>query len=327
MKNFFTIFFAAIFFNFFCSAQNENSFSQVMVPRDVFIGDTGQVQVSFRSPVDFFSGAKNSAVKDETLLLDLPAEILLENPSDCLVKKTEIIRSGTNYNLCITIVPWKTGEIKFREFDLMEICSGKKSAENEFKISLAPVTILSLTEKLGITKLKNPRPPELLPYTIFFVWLSAILFVACFAFFCVTISRLPKIIRSAKNLRTKFDLYMNLRRTKKKLALLLRKKCSDDVFAECWQKILRGYLGFRFGSSFQAIPAKKISEKIFSITEFSADEISEASEKLERLFVRTDYIRFARGSIDSDLSPSSFNAGEKKSVVADTNEILEIFEK
>ena len=56
--------FSLCFFIQFLVAQNPNENTaafgtQVMVPRDVFIGDSGQIQYSFRTPIDFFSFGKS----------------------------------------------------------------------------------------------------------------------------------------------------------------------------------------------------------------------------------------------------------------------------
>lgn len=110
--------FSLCFFIQFLVAQNPNENTaafgtQVMVPRDVFIGDSGQIQYSFRTPIDFFSFADPSMIKDEVLSLNISSSDFLENPDDCLVTKSVLVRNGVNYNLCITIIPWKTGTIKF----------------------------------------------------------------------------------------------------------------------------------------------------------------------------------------------------------------------
>jgi hypothetical protein len=71
---------------------------------------------------------------------------------------------------------------------------------------------------------------------------------------------------------------------------------------------------------------------IFSVSDFVFTEEEESAlDKLSRLFVRTDYIRFAQGSIDSQLLPveehrAELLDNERKTIVEETNSIINIFE-
>lgn len=326
----------ALFFTFSMfsiTAQNSteegnNSTLQVMVPRDVFIGDSGQIQYSFRSPVDFFAFNENSQ-SSETMEINLQASDFLEDPSSCLVSKTTLSRSGVNYNLCITIIPWKTGMIKFRKFNLEKICSREKeNTSQDYDVELAPVIILSLAEKLGATTLRPPESPLLLPHTNYYLWFFIIFAVILFSLLCVAAIRLPDIIKKWKQLKVKFGFYKNALRTKRLINNLMRKKIDDSEFALEWQKIIRSYLEYRFRASFASVTGKNIAAKIERITGGMLDESREtAVEELTALFVRTDYIRFAAGSIDSRLQPASFLEDEKKSSISATHKIIDAFEK
>lgn len=312
----------------------EESSLQVMVPRDVFIGDSGQIQYSFRSPVDFFAFTEKSVQGNETLDIDLKAENFLEDPISCLVTKTTLSRTGINYNLCITFIPWKTGTIKFKEFNLEEICSDKKeNISPDFNVNLAPVTILSLAEKLGATTLRPPKGPEVLPNTNYYLWFFLVLAVILFSLLCIAIIRLPDIIRRWRMLRIRLAFYKNAVKTKRHLNILLRKKIQDVEFAHEWQIIMRAYLEFRFKTSFASVTGKNIELKIMSVTGGMMNGVQEtAVENLTSLFVRTNYIRFASGSIDSMMLPveehqAIFNKGEKKSTVVTSHKIIDAFEK
>ncbi|HBP09538.1 MULTISPECIES: hypothetical protein [unclassified Treponema] len=341
MKKNLCFIFGLCFFIQFFAAQNSNENTaafgtQVMVPRDVFIGDSGQIQYSFRTPVDFFSFADSSMIKDEVLSLNLSSKELLENPDDCLVTKSVLVRNGVNYNLCITIIPWKTGTIKFKEFNLEKFCRGQKKNEVEsvdFKIQLAPVTILSLVEKLEVKNLKSPQAPLLLPNTNYFLWIALFLVAGFFSLSCIVLIRLPHILKKLKFLKEQFELYRNAKRTKKKLSALLKKKIDDKDFCEKWQLAMREYLEFRFAVSFCSVPGKNVGAKIFDITSgLVGEKVCEAIESLSCFFVRTDYIRFASGSIDSKLLPAEthqalFVKNEKKSMIVETCKIIDLLEK
>ena len=340
MKKNLCFIFGLCFFIQFLAAQNPNENTtafgtQVMVPRDVFIGDSGQIQYSFRTPIDFFSFADSSMIKDEILSLNLSSKELLENPDDCLVTKSVLVRNGVNYNLCITIIPWKTGTIKFKEFSLEKFCRGQNSNQEnvDFRIQLAPVTILSLVEKLEVKNLKSPQAPLLLPNTNYFLWIAGFLLTGFFSLSCIVLIRLPHILKKLKFLREQFELYRNAKRTKKKLSALLKKKIDDKDFCEKWQLAMREFLEFRFAVSFCSVPGKNVGAKIFDILNgLAGEKVCEAIESLSCFFVRTDYIRFASGSIDSKLLPAEthqalFVKNEKKSMVAETCKIIDLLEK
>ncbi|WP_407398041.1 hypothetical protein [Treponema sp.] len=313
--------------------EEDDSTLQVMVPRDVFIGDSGQIQYSFRSPVDFFAFTETVA-SNETMEIDLKAEDFLEDPLSCLVTKTTLSRTGINYNLCITFVPWKTGIIKFRKFNLEEICvEGKENISADFNIELSPVLILSLAEKLGTTTLRPPKAPEVLPYTNYYLWFFLVLAVIVFSLLCTAIIRLPDIIRKWKEIKTRIGFYKNAVKTKRHLNMLLRKKITDADFSEQWQMILREYLEYRFKTPFASVTGKNIEFKIMTVTGgMMGDRQERAVEDLTADFVRTNYIRFASGSIDSKRLPveehqAGFMKGEKKSLILSTHKIIDAFEK
>lgn len=342
MKKFVLVFLLTASIMNFAVAQSssekiEDSTLQVLVPRDVFIGDSGQIQYSFRSPVDFSGFNENSQSINETIEIDLKAEDFLEDTSCCLVSKTTLSRNGINYNLCITFIPWKTGIIKFHGFNLERICNPGKENEakisSDFDVKLEPVAILSLAEKLGATTLRPPKSPALLPNTKYYLWVFIVLAIFLFFALCAAIIRLPEIIRRYRQLKVKFGFYRNALKTKRQLNMLLRKKIGDSEFAEQWQKIVRSYLEYRFKSSFASVTGKNIEKKIYSVTMGMMNQNQEKGvEDLTALFVRTNYIRFASGSIDSQMLPreehqASFIDGERKTTVSRMHKVIDTFEK
>lgn len=321
---------------FFAFGQNESSSreqpSQVMVPRDVFIGDSGQIQYSFKSPVDFFSLADPSLTSDDILELSLSSQDVMESPEDCLVTDSVLIRTGVSYRLCITFIPWKTGTVRFKEFDLCRICGISAESlppdEAGCKIALEPVSILSLAEKLDARNIKPPKPPLVLPNTQFFLWISVIFSALLFALFCTVCLRFPQIVRKWKIIKGKYSLYRNAFRAKKKLHALLKTEMNDKDFAEKWQHIMREYSGFRFGSQFSSVAGKNISMKIYQVTGgLLNSSAEEALESLSCCFVRTDYIRFAAGSIDAEEHQASFEKDERMSIVSESDRIIDALEK
>ncbi len=336
MKKVLSFFLTLFFFALIAFSQEATSFediSQVLIPRDVFIGDLGQIKYSFRCDIDFFSLFPSSLINDDTMTLPLSSSDFLEDAESALIKDALLIRNGDSYTLLITIIPWKIGTIHFKEFSVESLFSEEETFENKFSvISLEPVTILSLVEKMSVKELRPPEPPFVLPKTNYFLWALGILLTGSFAFLCVLALRFPNIIQKWKEFREKRVLYKNAKKTKKKLLKLLKKDISDKSFSEYWQKVLRCYLEFRFKSPFSSVVAKRIGEKILGITDgFISEKTMKAIENLTCFFIRTDYIRFASGSIDSTLLPAeshkaSFLEGERKSLVKETCMIIETLE-
>ena len=193
--------------------------------------------------------------------------------------------------------------------------------------------ILSLAEKLGAKTLRPPKPPVVLPNTNYFLWFFLVLAVMLFSLLCIAVIRLPELVRKYRAFRKKLEFYKNAVRTKRLLNILLKKKISDSEFCESWQKIVRAYLEFRFKISFASVTGRNIEKKIQTVTGgYMTDRQEENIELLTSLFVRTDYIRFAEGSIDSKMLPmeehqASFLKGEKKSMISSMHGIIDTFEK
>lgn len=340
MKRAAVFFILSVFSLFSAVSQSANSdldsISQVMVPRDVFIGDSGQIQYSFRSPVDLFAIALESKKDADVLELNLTADDFVTDPESCTVTRAVLTRNGVNYNLCITIIPWKVGGIEFKTFDLASFCSaaGESSGKNTgvqaaFPITLSSVTIASLSEKLQVFSMKEPLSPVSLPGTNYAVWGAGVLILLILIGICFVLARLSSIIEFVSNLKERFGMYRNLCFAKKSLKSLLRKKIDDCEFAKRCQNIFRTYLEKRFCSSFASVPAARIVSRISSLTGNSlSGKESETLEKLSALFLRTDYIRYAAGSIDSMLLPAEehkaeFIDGEKKSLIEMSLNILD----
>lgn len=328
-----------IFANLNLNAQNSveidlESVSQIIVPKEIFIGDEGQLQYSFRTPVDFFAIASSSALNGNELALDFTNLDLLVEKNSCTIKNAVLVRNGLNYNLCISLIPWKTGKIEFKEFDLMTLCLKENFSENKFMIHLNPIIIPSLSEKMGITNIRSPLNPLILPGTKYLVWLGIFLLILFLVLVAFAIIKLNVIIKKFRLLKSKIGFRRNARNVKKGLnkLLKLKSKIDDKNFAMNWQRLMRTYLEFRFGSSFASVTGNRIVQYILKLTgDCANDEQFSALEELASLFIRTDYIRFAEGSIDSQLLPAElhqavFGSKERASILDKTFSIIDVFE-
>ncbi len=310
------------------------SVSQIMVPKEIFIGDAGQLQYSFRTQADFFAFLNPSLVSENELRLNFENfDFLLEKDS-CTIKDAVLFRNGSNYNLCITLIPWKTGRIEFKEFDLLSVCSGKESSKFRLMINLNPIQIPSLSEKLGVSNMRSPLPPITLPGTKYLLWLAIFLVILFFVLAAFVIIKLQKIVKKIRFVKNKIGFYRNAKSVKHRLTKLLKQKSNldDSAFAMEWQKIMRSYLDFRFGAGFASVTGSKIAVYILKITgNLAGEKEFDAIEELSSIFIRTDYIRFASGSIDSQLLPAElhqavFAENERKSIIEKSFKIIGVFE-
>jgi len=296
---------------------------QILIPKEVYVGDTAELRFSFNAPVDLFAGVPADKINDGELLLNT------ENSSfkmqDYDIKQVSLRLIGRTYTLSLIFVPWVTGTIKFPPFDLnalihsdTKVSIPEELANKPFVITLQPVEILSLVKKYNALTLRSPLPPELLPGTNYIVWSFIILFVLLLFAVIFVLAKFPMISEKFYSLSESLALIKNARQTKHKIRVLLKKKYSDAEFAQEWQSITRKYLSARFSTSFNSITTNSIAKRIMNVTgDFMSNEQEDSIISLTSLFTRTDYIRFAKDSIDSRQLPSeeheaAFYPGEKE---------------
>lgn len=319
--------------------EEEDLFQQVLIPRQVFLGDSAQLQYSFSTPKDLFS------IVPHTQEL-LSVEISLEAPefdslnSCCTVLDSRIVRTGNHYTVSISFIPWKTGLIQFPEFDLADVISGaeynggESGSEKFYPVKLQNINIESLASKMNIVSLRSPLAPVTLPGTNYVLW-ALIAGIVLFLFFIVLfIARLSRIIYKVKLLRQRVSFFRNSIISRLSLLVLSKsRKIKDTDFALSWQRIMRRYLSFRFGINFDSVSSSNIGRKIIEVTGGLLSDVQEtAIESVSAFFVRTDYIRFACGSIDSRLLPAEeheavFSKNERIVIIKKTMDVIQIFEK
>ena len=121
-----------------------------------------------------------------------------------------------------------------------------------------------------------------------------------------------RILLKFNSIRKKWLLYLQKRAYKKnaddavkKIKRLLKtSKVTDIEFCSSIQAITRQYLDFRFDFRFSAISSSSIPAVFEKICAGQIpSEISEAVDNITSMFIRTDYIRYAHDSIDSQLYP------------------------
>ena len=131
------------------------STQQILVPKKVYIGDTAELRCTFNSPdLSLKEITRNGTVE---LIADLAAS------KDFDITEIKLSTAGVDfYQLSITFVPWKTGEINFQPLSI---------EGSEITIEFQPVQIVSLvsTESItsGATTFRDAAAPLLLPGTTY----------------------------------------------------------------------------------------------------------------------------------------------------------------
>ena len=137
----------------------------------------------------------------------------------------------------------------------------------------------------------------------------------------IVIARFSLIAKKLIELKENIGFSRNVVLTKRKLYALKKKNYSDIEFACAWQQIMRNYLEYRFGNSFASVTASSFVSVISNMTgDMLNMEQENAVFSLQGVFRRTDYIRYAGGSIDSEQLPAEehramFMQGERERII------------
>lgn len=294
---------------------------QTVIPKDVYVGDHAEARYTFQTAVDIFDLAAPDKVRvdGDFLVLNEKAEKFSELSSVCTVSSVRLQRIGITYTLIIQFTPWKTGWLDFGKIDFGELCGVPNLSL--LNVEFKKFEISSLSDKLGVTSLRSPVAPLLLPGTNYLVWALVICVIIFLVLLAIFILRFSYFVRKYVIFREILGYKKNARLAKKKLLLLQKQSLSDAEFAYQWQMIIRNYLTFRFGTSFASVTAKNLVSVVSRITgDMLSIEQDNSIESLQALFTRTDYIRYAHDSIDSRREPAceysaSFGENETANII------------
>ncbi len=308
--------------SFFCPAfSQEASFKQTLVPKEIYVGDTAQLSYSFQSTVDFYSlaqkGGGAAKVEGGILYFDISDGYFSSMESSCSITQLSLRQVGMTYTLVLNFIPWRPGRIDFIPLDMGRLCS----AETDRLIQLEPVEVLSLSEKLGTGTLRPPSSPLLLPGTNYIVWSLIILLVFLLVLLALFLMNFSSFVKKLVLFKERIGYKRNAFQTKRSLKGLVKQDIFDSDFAQRWQQIMRTYLNYRFGTRFFSITSKDISREVAQATGDMLDiEQENAVLSIQTLFIRTDYIRYAKDSPDSKKLPvqdheAAFATGEKERII------------
>lgn len=284
------------------------SAQQILIPKKVYIGDQAELRCTFNSPSTELKQLVNSESDGQAEL-----SLVSFNSSEYEVKSVTLAPAGVDfYQLSITFIPWKTGEIQFPPFTI---------DGTDLLIEFQPVQIVSLisTDSNNATVLRDTAAPLLLPGTTYKIY------GALTAFIIFLIAAIRIIIK-----RKSIQFYLNTKRlqrkykkNKKQTFRALRQienETSDSYIAGQIQKIMRNYLEVRFDYPFTNATTSELMKGWQKVTGgLLSDAKEEAFGDITASFIRTDYIRYG--------NENQFNENEKTELIKKLIDCIEVLEK
>jgi len=307
----------------------EDDTTQVVMPKTIYVGDRAELRYTFRSAVDFFADMNDSALSREIALKSLPFET---DTDDYTILAASLERNGLLYTFRLFFIPWNTGSIDFPMFDISAAVYGGAAAP--FIVDVQNIEVSSILQGQDEAQLRESMGPLLLPGTMYALYFAALLSVILLiVIFRLVVKRESvrdayktwKLLRLyAKNAK---ELYRSLKRLER-----AGKKIDDAEFCTELQQLIRRYLDFRFGYRFSAVSSPAIMDTFEKIMAGAMSEKTQSGAmSLAAVLRRTDYVRYARGSIDSKKEPAEefaadLKADERSSLIRIVRDAVERFE-
>lgn len=288
---------------------------QVLVPRQVYIGDSAELRCTFETESVLFRNLVaqkgNIELSKEYFMGELDA-------SKWDVKNVVISSSGYNkYTLSVSFVPWRTGNIDLPAFDMG---AALNSDAEIYVMGFQRFEVVSITKTQSLSSLRDIQSPLLLPGTTYKVYgLIILLLLLIIAVIRITIKR-KKFVFFIKNEILLWKYRKNKKATFKQLLKLEQDKVSaDNQIASEMQKIIRSYLEFRMDYPFTKLVTSEMMEGFYKATcNLLSDKKTFAAEEIIRVFVRTDFIRYSKDA--------AFNANERQQLISTLMNSIETLE-
>lgn len=291
---------------------------QVLVPQNVYIGDSAELRVSFSSE------NAHKLLKDSSLV-ELPLSNFVEDLQfqDYQIEKITLLSNGqNNYNFVITFIPWKTGNLNFPNYILLP--------EENVILKFETVSISSLLKDESVG-LQEQAAPLLLPGTAYKVYGILILSILVLFVGIRLIVKRDSVSSHIKRRKLLKKYKKNKKSTIKNLSKILKNKDLSDVdFASNIQNAMRNYLEVRFDFPFTKTVSSEIIEKYLFAVESASEQKVCAIECIQKIFCQTDIIRYGQKSFG--INKTSFLENEKETLVdqliqsIETLEIVEVVE-
>ena len=284
------------------------SVQKILIPKKVYIGDQAELRCTFNSPSTELKQLLNKESNGQTEL----SLVSLES-SDYDIKSVTLSSAGVDfYQLSVNFIPWKTGEIQFPPLTI---------DGTDLIIEFHPVQIVSLvsTDSNNATTLRDTASPLLLPGTTYKLYgaLTALIIILIVLIRIIIKRKSIQFFLETKRLQRKY------KKNKKQTIRALRQisdETSDSETAALIQKIMRNYLEVRFDYPFTNATTSELMKGWQKVTGgLLSDSKEEAFGDIAACFIRTDFIRYSKGTL--------FNANEKSELIQKLIDRIEILEK
>lgn len=322
------IIFLLFFISLSLSAFAQSEVQQLVMPKRLYVGDIADLHYTFRSGVDFFP--------DEELLVEKKLNsdkfnFSVDNKNFTILNAV-LQRNGPLYTVIITFIPWKTGPLDLPAFDLYSLVFGNGNVVFEIDPEIIEISSILSDDD---TSLRPFASPLLFPGTIYFVYASVVLLLALLIFAVHFAIRWQDFSDKIKAHRTIRRYVKSSRKALRQLKKLEKNssKLNDIAFCSAIQKIFREYLTVRLGINFFTLSTNQFAEAFYRATSGILDGfVIDNLEAIVEIFIRMDYIRFARNSVESKKLPeenyaASLKEGERQEKIDTSRAIIRLFER
>lgn len=269
------------------------SSQQILVPKKVYIGDTAELRCTFNSP----SQTLKTLTAQGTTKLPLVSQSSTE---EYVIKDISLSPAGVDfYQLTITFVPWKTGDLQFPPMEIEDA---------DLILEFQPFQIVSLItpENAATTTLHDTAAPLLLPGTAYKLYGTLAGIILILIILIRLFVKRKSLMFYINNRRLLKKYKKNKKQTKRALYKIADTADEPDfnakAAAENIQKLLRNYLEVRFDYPFTRTVTADIMAGWQTVTSgLCSDKKEEAFGDIASCFIRTDYIRYSkRGAFEKD---------------------------
>lgn len=284
----------------------EISPQQILVPKKVYIGDTAELRCTFNNPSSELKQLISGDGKNNAEL----SLVSLTSP-DYDIKSITLSPAGVDfYQLSITFIPWKTGEIQFPPLAI---------ENTDLTVEFQPIQIVSLvsTDSNNATTLRDTAAPLLLPGTTYKIYGALITLI-------ILLIAIIRIIIKRKSILFYLDtkrLQRKYKKNKKQTIRALRQISDeqDSLVAGKIQNIMRNYLETRFAYPFTHSATSELMRGWQTATGgLLSDSKEEAFGEIASSFIRTDYIRYSKDAY--------FKENEKTEIIQNLIKQIELLE-
>ena len=284
---------------------------QILMPKKVYIGDTAELRCTFNSPAPQLKQLTVNGIAKLPFVSQTDTE-------DYVIKDVSLAPAGVDfYQLTITFVPWKTGDLLFPPMEI---------EGTDTLLEFQPLQIVSLitAENAASTTLHDTAAPLLLPGTAYKLYGTLAAIVLLLIILIRLFVKRKSLMFYINNKRLLKKYKKNKKQTKKALYKIADTAGQTDfnakTAAEKLQKVLRNYLEVRFDYPFTRTVTSDIMAGWQSVTGgLYSDKKEEAFGEIAACFIRTDYIRYSKGG--------SFEKDELVKLVEKLVLIIETLEK